>query len=316
MNRIAIVHPTTLLGKELREGLERRRERWTELLLLSTRDEEVGTLVDVAGGAAMVKRAEPEDLRGLDLVFFCDSFAFNRALLEKLPEGTTAIVLSADAERGVGTTAVAGLGGARFERGTVLISPHPVAVALAHLLYPLLSLGLRECVATVLQPASMLDDKGLEEVLEQTRSILNFTPQESTEVFGRQLAFNMLPTSLPTGPLTEHLLAVLDRQVEVSLQLVQAGVFHGLSLSLFCRCGEETEPEAVRQALEDHPILELMEEPELLGPIDAAARDEVLVGTIRPDPVRRGGYWIWAVMDNLTRGGAVNALQIAQLIDG
>ena len=48
------------------------------------------------------------------------------------------------------------------------------------------------------------------------------------------------------------------------------------------------------------------------GPVDAAAREEVVVGSVRPDAGAPGGYWIWAVMDNLTRGGALNAVEVAE----
>ena len=50
------------------------------------------------------------------------------------------------------------------------------------------------------------------------------------------------------------------------------------------------------------------------APIDAAAQEEVLVGSVRADPDYPGGYWIWAVLDNLVRGGALNAVEVAELV--
>jgi aspartate-semialdehyde dehydrogenase len=57
----------------------------------------------------------------------------------------------------------------------------------------------------------------------------------------------------------------------------------------------------------------LSDKPRLLGPIDAAASDKVLFGTVRKDEAA-GGLWLWAVMDNLTRGGALNAIEIAEAL--
>jgi aspartate-semialdehyde dehydrogenase len=68
--------------------------------------------------------------------------------------------------------------------------------------------------------------------------------------------------------------------------------------------------QAIRKALAGNPHIETAEDPKHLGPIDSAASDKVLVGAIRKAPDR--GFWLWAVMDNLTRGGALNALEIAE----
>ena len=97
----------------------------------------------------------------------------------------------------------------------------------------------------------------------------------------------------------------------LSIQLIQGGIFHCLALTLHVRCAAAPGAPAVRKALAASPFVELAEDPRHLGPIAAAASDRVMVGTVRRD---EGGIWIWAVMDNLTRGGAVNALEIAAAV--
>jgi len=62
--------------------------------------------------------------------------------------------------------------------------------------------------------------------------------------------------------------------------------------------------EGLRSAAAEKPIVRL-------GPIDAAQSERLLVGELRPDPRHAGGYWLWATLDNLTAGGALNALAIA-----
>lgn len=312
MTAIAILHPSNLLGKELRETIEARRPDWADLRLLSSREDEIGNLTEIAGAAALVGRWEPESLRGVDLAFFCGSVEDNRPLLAELPPETLGILLSFDATVEDGTPVVAGVNTTAV-RNRVVLSPHPAVVLLAHLLHPLRGLSPEEVVATVIQPASMRDEGGLEELFENTRQIVAMTRRTPTPVFGTQLAFNLLPAPLPADPVAAQLQAVLADAPPVALQLLQGAVFHSVSASLYVRCAGNPSQQALRKALSASPLLELADKPRLLGPIDAAASDKVIFGTVRKDEAG-GGFWLWAVMDNLTRGGALNAIEIAEAL--
>jgi aspartate-semialdehyde dehydrogenase len=312
VSALAIVHPSNLLAKELRETLESRRPQWTDIRLLSTREDEVGSLTEVAGAAAIVQRYEPDSLEGIPLAFFCGPIEQNRPVLEGLPPETTAVVLSTDATASDGVPVAAGVNTEAAGSGRVLLSPHPAAILLAHLLHPLRDLAPESAVATVIQPASMREDPGIEELFEQTRRIVAMIQRRPSPVFGAQLSFNLLPVPLPADPVAAQLHAVLGGPPPVSLQILQGGVFHSLSASLYVRLGGNPGLQAVRRALSEHPYLEAAARPRLLGPIDAAANDKVIFGTVRRDET--GGYWLWAVMDNLTRGGALNAVEIAEAV--
>jgi len=320
MSILAIVHPTNLLGKELRETLERgvTGPSWQEVRLLSTLEHEVGTLTEAGGAAALVQRYEPGSLDGVAVVFFCGPIAANRPLLAELPLEITAVVLSPDATLADGHPVVSGINsrpsGAGNGGSSVLLSPHPAVVLLAHVLYPLAAFEPQEAVATVVQPASLYDEPGLEELFEQTRQIVAMTARRRSQVFGAQLAFNLLPAAHAEQMATSvaaALAAVLPAPVPLSVQLVQGGIFHCLTLSLYVRCATAPSVQAVRKALTASPFVEVSEDPRHLGPINAAASDKVLLGAARKDD---RGIWIWAAMDNLTRGGAINALEIAAAV--
>lgn len=314
MSTVALFHPTNLLGKELRETLVNRGPRWMDIRLLSTREDEIGSLTEVAGAAALVQRYEPDSLEGILLAFFCGPIEHNRPILEKLPPETTAVVLSVDAAASDGVPVVAGVNTEAAGLGPVLLSPHPAVVLLAHLLHPLRDLAPESAVATLIQPASLRDDPGIEELFEQTRQIVAMTQRRPTPVFGAQLSFNLLPTPSPAAPVAAQLQDVLGGSPPVTLQILQGGVFHGLSASAHVRLGGNPGLQAVRKALAGHPWLEVADKPRHLGPIDAAASDKVILGTVRKD--EGGGFWLWAVMDNLTRGGALNAVEIAETVVG
>ena len=85
MRRLAVVHPTSLLARELRERLDERPELWSELRLLSTREEEIGTVTEQAGRAALVEPLEPVALTEVDVVVLCDDAEHTAAVLDRLP---------------------------------------------------------------------------------------------------------------------------------------------------------------------------------------------------------------------------------------
>ncbi len=320
MTTLAIVHPINLLGKELRETLGRGTAgpSWQEVRLVSTIDEEVGTLTEIGGAAALVQRYEPGSLDGVAAAFFCGPIAANRGILAELPADVTGVVLSPDAGAADGHPVVAGINarpaGGAHGGPSVLLSPHPAAVLLAHLLRPLASLEVEEAVATVILPASIRDEAGVEELFEQTRQIVAMAPRRRSKVFGAQLAFNLLPAASQeesVASIAAALAVVLPSPPPVSVQLVQGGIFHCLTLSLYLRCGTKLSAPAVRKAVAASPYIELAEDARHLGPIDAASSDKVLLGAAGKD---ERGVWLWAAMDNLTRGGALNALEIATAV--
>ncbi len=319
MTAIAIVHPTDLLGKELRETLAGHPALARDVRLLSGREDEIGTLTEVAGAAALVTRYEPEALEGIDIAFFCGPVAANRPILAELPPETRAIVLSLDATVADGLPVVAGVNEGVAQGARVLLSPHPGAVLLAQLLHALRDLTPEAAVATLVLPASIRDDAGLEELFEQTKQIVAMTPRVAAPVFGAQLAFNLLPTAAAVGaadPIAAQVGAVLgtlDSMPPLALQTLQGGIFHSVSASLWVRCAGSPTPQAVRKALAAQPHLAAADKPRSLGPAEAAASDKILYGNVRKDEAG-GGLWLWAVMDNLTRGGALNALGIAEAI--
>jgi aspartate-semialdehyde dehydrogenase len=310
---IAIVHPMNLLGKELRESLDRLPGLGDDVRLLSGREDEIGTLTEVAGAASLVARYEPERLAGVSIAFLCGAMEDNRPILADLPAETTAILLSLDATVEDGQPVVAGVNDEAAGRHRVLLSPHPGVVLLASVLHALRGLSPEETVATLIQPASVRDDAGIEELFEQTRQIVAMAGRTATPVFGAQLAFNLLPAPLAADPVAAQLHAVLAGPPTVALQLLQGAVFHSLSASLYVRCRENASPQAVRRMLAAHPHLEAADKPRSLGPADAAASDKILYGNVRKDEAG-GGLWLWAVMDNLTRGGALNAIAIAETV--
>lgn len=325
MSHVAIVGPTTLLGREVRDLLEGRRELAERVTLLAASEEEVGAVTEAQGRAALVAAADPDALEGVDLLFACGSVESDLPTVARRPAGATAILLSRDAGPEHGRPVVSGIEGAGLgpesaEAGEALVSPHPGAIVLSYLLAPLAGLagGVRDAAATLMQPVSILGDRGLEDLLNQTRDLLAMTGERRESVFERQLAFNLYPAPEGSGELPELVRTATGFESPLAIQVVQAPVFHGLACSLSVRFGAEPGEEAVRGALEAQRHVALTEADAapgtLPGPVESAARGDVLVGSVRPDPAAPGTYWIWAALDNLTRGGALNAVEVAEAL--
>lgn len=325
MPRIVLLGPTTLVGKELVELLGDRPDLGGDLLLASLDDDEIGQLTEATGEAALVARADADGLAGADAVVVCGELARYRELLDGRPPGCTVILLAPDAGDDDGTPVVSGVNPEDAAPGAVLVSPHPGAVLLAELLQGLLDARPRRVVATLVQPASVFDRPGLDELFAQAGKMVSMQSQSPSALFGgRQLAFNLYPAARPPRGLARQVRAVLGAGAEdlpLAVHVLQGAVFHGFSALLYVELEAALDTGALRARLAAHPHVELFtaakggsDEP---GPIDVPASDKVLVGSVEAGEGGAGGdggFWIWAVMDNLTRGGALNALDILELV--
>jgi aspartate-semialdehyde dehydrogenase len=316
MSVFAIVHPSGLVGQELRELLDQNQESWSDLRLLATDETEVGTLTEVRGRAAIVQRLEEDSLRGVDVLFLCGDAASSRPLVSQVDPATVVVMMSADATIEDALPVVHGVSPAEAVRGTsrVFLSPDPGVVLVAHLVAPLLPLGLVAAQATLTVPASTRDREGLDELFNQSRAIIAMVEQRPTTIFGRQLAFNLYPDERPPGLLTPQLRAVLGTAVPVVARSLQTAVFHGIGASLHLSFESDPGGAALRDALTLSGPVTVFDDDAPPSPIDTPMRQDIQIAEPQPDGA--GGYWLWAVTDNLTRGGAVNALGIAQVALG
>ena len=197
----------------------------------------------------------------------------------------------------------------------VLVSPHPVAIPIALILHQIESISpVERCVATVIQPASELEQAGVEELAAQTITVLNIQPVPKT-IFDRQLAFNLYPAlEHHEDFIVSQIRAVTDPRTELALFITQGTIFHGHTFSLFLKTSETLDRERILAALAANPALALPEGDQEFGTIDAAGKDEVLIAEVRPDASIAGGFWVWAVCDNLRRGSALNAVLVAEKV--
>jgi aspartate-semialdehyde dehydrogenase len=315
--RLSIVNPLTLVGGELKSILHDRGLPHQRISLLTSLEEEAGALTEgVDEEAAFVQRISELELEGEDLVFFCGSAEGNRPWIERSGElGFIAVDLSQPAASdgipvvaGINTTEVPSL-------DTVVISPHPVATPLILLLAPLRKrVPVELCAVTVIQPASEYGQKGIDELLAQTINVLN-VHGFPTEVFPRQLAFNLYPAtegSRDEEYAASQIRSVAGSDLPISLAIVQGTTFHSHTFSIFLRLGEDLGERDLADLLSRSGGVEVAPADETYSTVDASGRDEILVGRVRRDPALERAYWVWLVSDNLRRASALNSVLVAE----
>jgi aspartate-semialdehyde dehydrogenase len=314
--RIGIVNPLTLVGTEIQTILRERSFPLAKTMLLAT-GESAGTLTEAAGEPAYVQPVSDLELEDLDLVFFCGPAEESREWLQRAEDDNIiAIDLTQPSSVEDGRLAVAGINIDQLDGSErVIVSPHPVAIPIALVLHQIARLARVElCTATVVQPASAFEQAGVEELAEQTVHVLNITSVPQT-VFDRQLAFNLYPAPEHNEEfIVAQIRGLVDVRTQVALLITQGTIFHGHTFSLFVKTDEELEVADVEESLRANAAIALPEGDQQFGTIDAAGKDEVLVAEVRRDPTINGGFWVWAVCDNLRRSSALNAVLIAEKV--
>jgi len=312
---VGIVNPVTLVGNEIKTILRERALPVAKVMLLDSTGASAGALTELADEPAFVTAVSDDELEDLDLVFFCGPAAENKEWIERHTEdGFAAIDLSQPTSAEDGKLAVAGINLEEIgPDDRVLVSPHPIAIPIALILHQIETLSpVESCTATVVQPASEFEQEGIEELARQTISVLN-VEASPTAIFGRQLAFNLYPATAGHEQfIVSQIRSLVDPRIEVALLVTQGTIFHGHTFSLFIRTRKPLDEAKIRKALAANPAIAFPEGDQQFGTIDAAGKDEVLIAAVRPDPSIRGGFWIWAVCDNLRRSSALNAVLVAE----
>ena len=185
--------------------------------------------------------------------------------------------------------------------------------------------GLRSVVVTTLQSVSGAGKPGLEELERQLEASARGETLEP-EKFAAPIAHNAVPLcesfrddgySTEERKLLDESRKILDApELQVSMTCVRVPVPVGHSESVLVETETPLSPEAAREALAAFPGISVRDDPSrnlFPTPADAAGQDEVLVGRIRKD-YGSDRLWLWIVVDNLRKGAATNATQIAELL--
>jgi aspartate-semialdehyde dehydrogenase len=315
--RIAVINPLTLVGQEIQTILNERGIPYARIELIDTTGKSAGSLTELNDEAAFVNEVSEQSFVGLDLAFFCGPAEVNERWIEQAEsDGVLTVDLS---ERktldGEAVPIIAGVNEDRLADGVAAVAATPVAVPVVLLLQQLLRASTLDlCAVSVILPASDKGKEGMDELYQQTVSALNMKSMPK-EVFDRQLAFNLYPApdaDAFEAATVEQIQQIVGKRLPLALSVTQGTTFHGHSFSIFVQFSEEMSEETLRQELSRGASIEVAENDESFATIDAAGRDQILIGRIKRDPNVPRAYWLWVVADNLRRSAALNAVMIAE----
>lgn len=326
-SRVAVLGAASELGREVCRVLQERSFPLRDWFLYDSpaaveqADEEFDVLPVQAGEA---------DLSGVEVAFLCGSPEEAPRWVSGLSRaGSLAIDLSeAYAERSDIPAIVPEVNAGAAADQELVVSPVPGAITLAIVLNPLDRLArLRRVVVSCLEPASSAGRAGLEELLRQTTDLLNGRSPE-TGVFPKRAAFNVIPQAgdFVAGGRTraEWLIESQTRRIldlpdlPLSATVVRVPVFFGHGYVVHVETEEPIDAAAASAALCEAPGILLQEGP---GPesyaslADVVGGEAVYVSRVRDDPTVPCGVSLWTALDGLRKGGAVNAVQIAEVVE-
>jgi aspartate-semialdehyde dehydrogenase len=319
--RAGVIGASTLLGKELVSEINDSAAAAWDLSLLDPNEDNQGQLTSAGDEAYVINALSKESLSGLDVIFFADAAEITREYGQVAIAGGAAVIDLTGVLRDqagfvlrspwVSTSARPDLTTAG------VVTPHPAGLLLALVAERLgRRFGKTEIVATVLEPASEAGSAGVDELHQQTVSLLSFQ-ELPKKVFDAQVAFNLqgklgsegqVDLALTRRRIKADALALLgnDSHGGLHVNLLQAPVFHGYVLSAFVQCAEPLSEEGLRSALVGTPLaVEGESEPSNQA---AAESGDVLFSVTDAD----GGAEAWILMaaDNL-RIAARNAVAAA-----
>jgi aspartate-semialdehyde dehydrogenase len=326
MRTWALVGSESLMGREVRDLLGEARLP-VDLKLIAEAAEKAGTLTVVGDEPALILALEEQALREERIVFLAGSAASAQRALDLVAEPVV-IDLTHTAEdhpRSFIRAPYVEPDGFRAPPGAVHSIAHPAAIAIAmvlqrlHAQYPV-----KRSVIQIFEPASERGSAGVEELQQQTVSLLSFKSMPK-KIFDHQLSFNMLarygdeaPFSLESAELRieRHLATLLSRTAGTgaippmpSLRLIQAPVFHGYNISFWIEFEENPGTEAIESVLEDAHIDVRKSDLEPPTSVGIAGQSGIALGAVAMDRNAPQACWCWLVADNL-RLAAENAVAV------
>ncbi|WP_250633319.1 aspartate-semialdehyde dehydrogenase [Pinirhizobacter soli] len=329
---VAIVGATGAVGETLLSVLAERDFPVGELIPLAS-ERTAGSKVDFAGKQVVVKNLADFDFSGVDIAFFSAGGSVSR---EHAPRAAAAgaVVIDNTSEfryqddiplvvSEVNPHAIA-----QYETRGIIANPNCSTMQMLVALAPIhRAVGIERINVATYQSVSGAGRSGADELARQTAALLNFQEVEPAK-FSKQIAFNVIPhidDFQPNGYTKEEMKIVWetrkileDESIRVNATAVRVPVFYGHSEAVHLETRDPIDADTARSLLEAAPGVVVIDERKAGGyptPVsDAAGKDGVFIGRIRQDISHENGLNLWIVSDNIRKGAALNAVQIAEIL--
>jgi aspartate-semialdehyde dehydrogenase len=328
--RVAVVGATGNVGREMMTILEERLFPADEVVAIASR-RSLGVEVSYGDKTLKCKDLETYDFSGVDLVLMSAGGAVSREWSPKIGATGAVVIDNSSAWRmdarvplivpEVNPDAVAG-----YDKLNIVANPNCSTAQLVVALKPLHDRArVKRVVVSTYQSVSGAGKAAMDELWNQTKA-LYVADDVVSEEFPKQIAFNVIPHGgdfMDDGYTTEEwkieveTKKILDPKIKLTATSVRVPVFVGHSESVNIEFEQAIEAEEAREILREAPGIMVIDKHEDGGyatPIDCVGEFATFVSRIRNDKTVEHGLSLWIVSDNLRKGAALNAVQIAELM--
>ena len=324
---IAIVGATGLVGAEMLSVLESSTLKPSEVRLLAS-ENSAGELYSFRGDELVVSVLAKDSFEGVDIALFATSGELSREYVPYAVKAGAYVIDNSSAFRMDPEIplVVPEVNPHTITKDTKIIAnPNCSTAQLVVVLKPLQALaGLERVVVSTYQAVSGAGKAALDELWSQTLSIFQQKDLEQ-EVFAHQIAFNIFPhiDMFHESGYTKEERKVIDEtrkilelpKLKITCTAVRVPVFHSHSESVNIEFSRSITKQEIIDTLNKEQSLQVYDSPEdFPTPVEVAGTDPVHVGRIRIDESVPSGCDMWIVADNLRKGAALNAVQIAELL--
>ncbi|MCD6083254.1 aspartate-semialdehyde dehydrogenase [Candidatus Aerophobetes bacterium] len=326
---VAVVGATGAVGKEMLKVLEQRNFPVRNLRALASERSE-GKMLEFAGESLKVERLTTSSFEGIEIALFSAGASVSREFSPIAAKRGAVVVDNSKAFRMDKNTPLVvpevNPHALRSHKG-IIANPNCSTIQLVVAINPIHQrVKVKKLVVSTYQAVSGTGKEAIRELTEQSKQLLS-RQKITKKVYPHQIAFNLLPhigDFLPNGYTEEEMKLVNetrkimeDESIAITATCVRVPVFNSHSEAVTLETEEKISVEEVRKILSRAPGVIVEDSPgqEIYPlPIKAAGRDEVFVGRIREDLSSPNGINMWIVADNLRKGAALNAVQIAELL--
>ena len=328
--RVVVAGATGNVGREMLNILEERGFPVDELAVLASR-RSLGTEVSFGDKTLKTKDLDTFDFTGWDMALFAIGSDATKTYAPKAAAAGCVVIDKTSLYRydpdvplivrEVNADAIEG-----YAKKNIIANPNCSTAQLVVALKPLHDAAtIKRVVVSTYQSVSGAGKAGMDELFEQSRAIFVGDPVEPAK-FTKQIAFNVIPhidVFLEDGSTKEEwkmmveTKKILDPKIKLNATCVRVPVFVGHSEAVNIEFENEISAEQAQAILREAPGIMLIDKREDEGyvtPVESAGDSATYISRVREDPTVENGLTLWCVSDNLRKGAALNAVQIAELL--
>jgi aspartate-semialdehyde dehydrogenase len=328
--KVAVVGATGNVGREMLSVLAERAFPISDVVALaSTRS--VGTDVSFGDATLKVKALDYYDFSGTDICLMSAGGAVSKVWSPKIAEAGAIVIDNSSTwrmDRKV-PLIVPEVNADALDEGIpkgIVANPNCSTAQLVVALKPLHDAAtIKRLVVSTYQSVSGAGKEAMDELFTQTRAVFVSDPIEA-KLFPKRIAFNVIPQGGPfldSGYTAEEwkmmveVQKILDPDIQTTVTVVRVPVFIGHSEAVTAEFEKPITAGEARAILREAPgvlVVDKHEDGGYITPVEAAGEDATYVSRIRKDPTVEHGLALWVVSDNLRKGAALNAVQIAECL--